>query len=51
MIEYEGHKTNYVYWIFSGEILVYKKMDVQFETKIANDENVKEEVISITGVN
>ena len=50
VIEYENNPVNYVYWIFSGEVLVYKKMDVQIVTKIMNDEDVKEEVMSLVGV-
>jgi hypothetical protein len=50
ILEREDHVSNYVYWVLEGEMLVYKKIDVQFETEIMNNQKVLEEVLSVCGV-
>jgi len=43
VLEKEGTMTNYLYWIISGEIQVYKSMDIQFDKQNSQE-------LSIAGV-
>jgi len=47
LLEKEGSRANYVYWIFSGEILIYKKIDIEFDSCTAAQ---KDKLLNISKV-
>jgi hypothetical protein len=49
-MELENTVTSHIYWIFSGEILIYKQINIDCQTQIQEDDDLSKEVLSISGV-
>lgn len=50
-MEREGTLAQNMYWIFSGEILIYKRINIELKAKMEEDQQLQKEVYSIAGVN
>lgn len=48
-MEREGYEPAYIYWIYQGEILLYKKLDQLYDEHTINDET-RQKLVNLNGV-